>query len=1212
MTKSIHDNIAAALDPARSVVVEACAGSGKTWLLVSRVVRLLLAGVAPGEILAITYTRRAAQEMEARLREWLRVLALEPDETVREFLRERAVPETEIDALIAPSRHLLEDFLTATPGLSVNTFHGWFLQLLQRAPLDASEFSGTGGAALAEQTALLIEEAWQEFALSLQAEPQQMLATKLHYLFSHCGLGNTRRLLFNMLGKRAEWWVMTDGFADPIERLCAALRADLAVDPEHDYDQTLLGDANFLRELQEVLRAFGKGTEAKQKSAASMTAAIDAIGHAPPADIVAVLRAELLTKMLTPDKNMLKAALKLGVEAQCASVGERLLAAVQQGIEQAALRLNEAAIACGAAFTATYQRLKNERGAMDFTDVEWRVWKLLTRSDHALYMQYKLDARYRHVLLDEFQDTNPLQWQTLKAWLDAAISSGGAPTVFLVGDPKQSIYKFRRAEARLFDLAADFLETGLGAMRLTMLQSRRNAPEIIGAVNRVFGAEALFTGFAAHQAHDENLPGRVEILPLVGANFPSSGTEVFAQRTDEMGLSKFNSAIATPSPAGRERAGERVGAWKAAAYQPASPLPSPLPASGERGYEAEVLGVLNENSKFKTQNSNLILRNPLLQARVVEEDLRREQEARQIAQKIAGLVGRMTLTDRRGVTRVAEYRDIMLLVRRRTHLQIYERALREAGIPYLGSRQGGLLQTLEAGDLTALLQFLITPFADLQLAQTLRSPIFGCSDDDLMQLAQTAAASWWEGLASEAGGQVGADCIRPRATDNSVSKISPALHRAKNLLADWIAHADRLPVHDLLDRIYFQGEVLARYRAAVPMALCDAVEANLRAYLHLALALDSGRYPSLPRFIDELAMLQGTAGQEAPDEGQVSAADSEAEADGDTGNQLDRDIDALRVHTIHGAKGLEAPIVFLLDANNTTRRTDGYDALIDWPPHADRPTHFSLHTRQDERGQRRAALFASDAARGQREELNLLYVAMTRARQVLVVSGSENKANGGTESWYQKIARAVEGCRSGLARDDALNYHPIAGKPAPTGAPLATVLTAPSPLDFPVGEQKKQFSTPATLRGERLHLLLQWLTGPRRDITKNVLMGRVGVSGAEFESLWGAAQAILNAPALQDFFDPQHYLQAKNEVAYIDDTGEIKRIDRLVETADTVWVLDYKSGAASQNTSPDEPAIHLHRSQLNAYRLAMQAVYPHKRVRAGVILAGGVWREIEE
>jgi len=108
-----------ALDPARSVVVSACAGSGKTWLLVSRIIRLLLAGVAPSQILAITFTRKAAQEMSGRLRDWLRVLATGDDADVRGFLEQREIARDGMDAQLQRARELFEEALCAEPPITI-------------------------------------------------------------------------------------------------------------------------------------------------------------------------------------------------------------------------------------------------------------------------------------------------------------------------------------------------------------------------------------------------------------------------------------------------------------------------------------------------------------------------------------------------------------------------------------------------------------------------------------------------------------------------------------------------------------------------------------------------------------------------------------------------------------------------------------------------------------------------------------------------------------------------------------------------------------------------------------------------------------------------------------------------------------------------------------------------------------------------------------
>ena len=180
-------------------------------------------------------------------------------------------------------------------------------------------------------------------------------------------------------------------------------------------------------------------------------------------------------------------------------------------------------------------------------------------------------------------------------------------------------------------------------------------------------------------------------------------------------------------------------------------------------------------------------------------------------------------------------------------------------------------------------------------------------------------------------------------------------------------------------------------RAAVEMRA--KVTANLHAFMKMALDIDAGRYPSLPRFLQDLRELRDSS-DDAPDEGKLGTAG-----------------DAVRIYTVHESKGLEAPIVWLLDANAEKKNKEGNDVLLDWPTHEQQPLHFSLFADQASRGKKRAPLFEQDAAQQAREEMNLLYVAMTRAQQVLIVSGNskgeDKEEKKKTLSWYDRIAAVV-------------------------------------------------------------------------------------------------------------------------------------------------------------------------------------------------------------
>ena len=1029
------------LDPSTSVVIEACAGSGKTWLLVSRIVRILLSGAQFSEILAITFTRKAAREMQNRLRDWLRLMAFAPEHEARAFLRERFLSEEEIDSLLPKARNLFEASL-ATP-MAITTFHGWFLEILRRAPLS----SNLAGATLAESVSPLMEEAWQRFAEGLQSDEKNPAAIHLMTLFAEYGLYNTRKLLTGFLEKRAEWWAYTLGKKDPAGFALERLRIELDVDPGEDIHGKFRSDSALIGWLAEYAVLLGMNTDGDKAFALELEAALSSgrieFEAVWPVFFTGAGGLRNRKESAAQEKRLGSAgqARFIGLHRE---IGSRLEKVRNALVHQKIYRLNEAGIHAGHALLGYYQALKEELGVIDFTDVEWRTHTLLNHSEHAEYMQYKLDSRYRHILLDEFQDTNPFQWQILKSWFAASNEAGLRPSVFMVGDPKQSIYRFRGAEARLFDVASGFLQQEYGAIRLSQNLSRRSSPVVIDCVNRVF------PDFDRHEAAQQDLPGRVEVLPLSDP--------------------------------------ERVDVEASSAF-----------------------------------------RNPLKEKRIEAADQKLEMEANAFAQKVREIVGRYPVRNPDGTSRAARYGDIMVLVRKRAGLEVYEKALKGLSIPYVGSNRGGLLGTLEALDITALLSFLIAPFADLHLAQVLKSPIFGCSDDELSSLAAVREGPWWQRLR-----QAGRDS---------------RLGEAAMLLEAWMEKTGTLPVHDLLDRIYFEGDILNRYRDAVPESMKASVVANLQAFLELALEVDSGRYPSLPKFMAELAILRSS--EEAPDEGILGEVDN-----------------AVRFHTIHGAKGLESPIVWLLGANGSgDAREDNYSVVCDWPPEGESPSHFSLHSVKEEKGSGRMAYFALEAGHAEREDANLLYVAMTRAAQALFVSGSPGRAS---RSWYMRIADAAA---------EPESYVPVEAVEA---VEETTPVEDFAWLKVPIPAGSREPSTPEMRYGIRLHAVLQ-----------------NGLSGDEEEGLANDVRSILGSPQLARFFDPACHVSAKNEASWISEKGEVRRMDRLVEFENEIWILDYKTGDARES----------HREQLEEYRAAMQSVFA-KPVRCALIFTDGTLVEV--
>ena len=1072
-----------ACDPQNSVVVEACAGSGKTWLLVARMLRLLLNGAEPAELLAITFTRKAAQEMRWRLMELLHELALADTTTAGNLLRERGVKEDELALLIPKSRRLYDKLLSSAQGLAMDTFHSWFGRLMQLAPLTSGV---PHGFSLLEATTELQREAYGQLMQSLKDPSNREIKEALLHLYQEIGDFNTKKMLDAFLDKRAEWWASNkdaqDGSPlDWLKKLCGS-------DIEFDARLGLWNDTAFCQRISDIALCLGKGTATNQKRAVAIEAALSAGSSLESFSALAheffgadgKNRSNLKTKdLLTAIEKWLGPDNTLAFDDECNAIAEAIKLLIRRSNEKFVLSLNQALFTVGAAYLEYYQNLKTDQRVFDFADLEWQAYRLLNNEEFASYLHARLDARYKHILLDEFQDTNPLQWSIVSAWLDAYGEDAARPSVFIVGDPKQSIYRFRRAEPRVFLAARDLLMQQ-GAQFLRTNQTRRNSLEIVEVLNQSMLGNPIF----ARQTTAAQMQGDAWRLPLVRSASDSN---------------------------------------------------------------------TSKQSKFP-------LRNPLTTPVEEQEDIRRLEEGRQVAKALHLAKNQFKQQESGGSLK---WSDVMLLVRRRSHLSSYEKALREAGIPFVSSRRGGLLDALEVADMVALLTFLITPGDNRTLAHILKSPIFSATDEDLITLAKREEASWWKRILAY----------------SKLITASDALRRAAPLLQRWMQAAHELPVHDLIDTVLHQGELFARYAQYASASDRAQVIGNLTAFTELALNMDAGRYPSLPKFIAALSVFKQSADADAPDESTVDSA-----------------TDAVRILTIHSAKGLEAEVVVMLDSNHSEAAKDHAGILCQWPLQKGDEKHFSVFGKKVQRGAARDSLFALEEAQAKQENWNMLYVAVTRAKQLLILSGvaSDKPADHegiSKEAWYARFDMIEEFVLSDeMYEGDELSEN---------GFSMA--LFDPPNLGLAPG---KLIAEPSLeqLEGIALHALMerlsnQVLSWPVQIPEIDAIAGWLPCSAHIAATIRQQAKIILSNKELEQYFNPARFIFARNEMD-IQYQQQIVRLDRVVVFADEVWLLDYKRQLLASERND-------YQEQLKQYSDALMTIFFDKKIRSALILADG-------
>jgi ATP-dependent helicase/nuclease subunit A len=839
-----------AVDPRHNVLLEASAGTGKTTVLVTRYVNLLKAGVDPSNILAITFTRKAAAEMRERIIRELRTAAARSELDRRRWVE---------------LRDRIND-------IAISTIDAFCLSLLREFPLEADVDPGFD---LADETEVprLIATALDRTLRIVVARARTDADVAL--VLAQLGISRTREGLATLLDRRL---VASDALNRFLARgprdLTAASACQAAARALQDTLLTIPGGLTaFLADgpslhprYQLFVREIRQLPELTAAPDATIRAVLDRVashfltneGKArKPASIIHPYKAEHYPKKEGTKRHRDAVfAIAPRVEEVMFAFNRDLNAVMARGVHQMyAIALHQ------------YRSALEERSVLDFSDVLERSLELLRQMDEFSQSRYRLEARYHHVLVDEFQDTSRAQWELVsllaQAWGEG-LGLANNPSIFVVGDRKQSIYRFRDAEVSVLEDAAAFIDAlrpGTGSRR-SIARSFRAVPELLHFVNDLF-TEITPSSDSAHQF--------------------------------------------------RYDARDRF------------PVAADLPDHTSQ----PVLGIA-------------VAESPEACAAVVADEVARVLRDGAVRDKTTGLA------------RPVKPGDIGILFRSRSSHREFEHELNIRGIPTYVYKGLGFFDADEIKDLTALVRYLADPTSNLRAAAFLRSRFVRLSDAALTALAPDLAAAIVgvsSGVAAPGSALDAPDVLDVLdGLDGLDGEDRRVLDHVRAHVPGWLAAVDRITPAELIEGIIADSA----YAYELAGARRRQAWENVKKMRGLIRRIQNRGYATLPRIAEHLMAL--TAGDES--------------------NAVIEAIDAVNLMTVHASKGLEFPVVFVV---NLAKGATG-------PP---RPVRVVVDGREEPSVT--VGPFISDVDEAERERerhetIRLLYVAVTRARDRLYLA----------------------------------------------------------------------------------------------------------------------------------------------------------------------------------------------------------------------------------
>ncbi|GGY37332.1 double-strand break repair helicase AddA [Parvularcula lutaonensis] len=1119
-------------NPANSAWVSANAGTGKTYILVRRVIRQLLAGAKPASIVCITFTKAAAAEMADRLLGMLSDWALMEDEELVRAIKEvtGGAPDKEN---LGEARQLFAEALESPGGLKIQTIHSFCSSILSRFPAEAGLPLGFRALEDDEANALLREAT--RMVAEVAADPRHDL---------HADLNAVTERFQGEQEERAGFEVTLE---DALRTFARKTRGADALPEESGALPKILDDVLGPKQSEEdIVKACFDGLTGEHREFLAEIEANAARGKKRANQLAAAVRATLEAG---PSLELLENPFALkndgtpyapghfgkDFEASIPSFERRYMAlcdhirAHRERLFLARIRKeNDHFIKLAWLCLKLYRGKKAAQQGLDYDDLIEKTLELLTEVENA-WVQYKLDAGIEHVLLDEAQDTSRVQWELFKQ-LVAEIVQDDPDTagvdrqrsLFVVGDPKQSIYAFNGAEAALFNEYlghyTDRLGPRLASHRLFL--SFRTSQPVLDIVDAVFDDEAFRTVSGDYERHHSAHPQR-------------SGSVEF---------------------------------WP------------PFPDPGKK--ETDIWDTVDRPAKDSIDRQA---------AMAIAKDIQRRIK---VGVKLACKGGRPL--------RAA---DVMVLFQRRgPRFRETLRALAEMGIPSAGTDRIEVAKDPAVRDMLSLLRFTANRDDGLSLAVLLKSPFFGWDEKQLYDLCHGRERQvLWSELQRRAQG-----------TDSLSEAAATAVRELRRMADTGMRHGPYRLLASFLDG----GEGppgRARIERRLGTSYVDAVEA----LLDEALSFEDSEARSIHGFLHRVECLNYDIKREIAGE----------------------EITGVRVMTVHGAKGLEAPLVYVGDADYLKKPADAARrepfVMAEHPAvKGELPILVPIGSKNDPAPI--AVLRADGEEKRLQEYQRLFYVAATRAEEHLVICGGKEAES---KSWYGMTEAAfarlqmhaeqseMEAPWGGMIRkieqvgtDDAATNKPRSLPSfqvpqwlnAPAREEVANPVIYPSaigsiedergearPVAGPLGDPRR--------RGLLVHKLLEFLPrypkGQRRAValrlaeTDRQALGE----GSVAEAIDGVL-GILDNPRYAELFGERSRAEVsiQGQVEGVTVSGQI---DRLLLTEDAVVAVEFKSSRWVPESEAGIPVAH--RRQVETYLKLLRAMDPAREARAVLLYTAG-------